>query len=154
MPRVVRTRTLRALRADADAVAALRTRMTRMFTRALDLQARAECAQFRLQAARVAAAHAALRAQQAEAERDAVHGDALLRAIQAVELTRDPERGEEIRGALALMLLRQAIAATKEHGDPEQLREIRIYDALLSEPETAAVADLQPGASAGGLEPQ
>ncbi len=156
MPRVVRTKTLKALRADADAVDALRKRMAQLFTRAADWRARAESAESRALAARVAAAHAETRALQAEAEGDAIHADALCRATQTVDLTRDPERGEAVRGALALVLMRQEIAAVKEHGDPDQVKAIRIYEVLLGEPETAAEADAdhQAGASTGGLEPQ
>lgn len=130
--------------------------MRQLLTSAGEYHARAERAEASASAARINAADADDRARRAEAGYEQVRQDALNRAIQVLDLTRSPERGEEIRGALALILMRQNIGAVKEHGDPDQLREIRIYDALLGEPETAGepAADLQPGASAGDLEPQ
>ena|ERR1700685_1561449 len=138
MPKLVRNRTLETLRADAEAVPGLRARVREVLASAGEYYARAERAEASASAAQVAAAEAQTRAQRAVAGYEAVRQDALYRATQVLEATRSPERGEEIRGALALRLMRQELADVREHGDPEQIKAIHIYEALLGEPEESA----------------
>ena len=62
---------------------------------------------------------------------------------QVVDLTRDPDRGEEVRGALALWLMRDWIDRTNASGDPEQIKEVHIFDALLSRSDAPAKTEGQ-----------
>jgi len=146
MPRIIRTKTLATLRSqatEAETSAALARQAEREATGARHL---AEIAQGQAAAALEAAGNARRQCMQAEEELQRIYRDKLNRAVEVLDLTRDPARGEEIRGALALQLMRQSIQDVKKHGTEEERDAIRVYEALLG-PEDAGPAE-QPAQAA------
>jgi hypothetical protein len=116
MFRIVRTRTLAALREEAAA-------------------ARADAASARVQnaALRDEAVRAATLAGRAEARVGALTEEAGRKLGWVIRATRDPVSGEGIQGAIALQMVRTIIAEAKASGDEAVIAGIRPMDAILGE---------------------
>lgn len=119
MFRIVRTRTLTALHAEADG-------RDKALAKAF--------------ATEEAAAEQRLRASAAEAERDqavrerdAVWNDSLAAVCRLRVQASEPKTGRSILGELALRILRSQIADIKASGDQELIDGIRVMDNMIGE---------------------
>lgn len=150
MPRIIRTKTLATLRsqaAEAETNASLARQAEREAAGARHLT---EIAKGQAAAALEAAGNAERQCEQAEDELQKIYRDKLNRAAEVLDLTRDPDRGEEIRGALALQLMRQSIQDVKENGTEEERAAMRVYEALLGREGTDSDGHAAQAAAADG----
>jgi hypothetical protein len=145
MLRIVRTRTLVTMRtafADADQ----RAEEAESVARAADRAATGRQHLAELADARAATAQA--QAAAAVAERDELQRSIIRRLTQIRHEALHPDRGEEVRGALALRIVRDWIDGARAETDPEISGQLRILDALLSPAAGSGVEPAQPRADA------
>ena len=140
MIRIVSTKRLAALRAEAAQVPELRDRVAAL-TSGLDRLN--ESAEWHSRQAEEARADA----ERARAETDRALDDVAARVAADVAVLKaavndpDPSRAEQVKGMLALAVLRQQLARVKAEGDAERLAgPVRLLDMLLSEDTDAAEA--------------
>jgi hypothetical protein len=119
MIRIVRTRTLRVLRAEADGRDEAVAMAVAASDEAGELRSRAEAAE--------------ADRDQAKQERDAVWNDSLAAVCRLQVQASEPRTGRSIIGEIALRILRNWIADARASGDEELIRSIRVMDNLLGE---------------------
>jgi hypothetical protein len=131
MIKIITTKTLAALRAEASLVPGLRR------------SAAAE-AEARQSAADDLAGERAARAR-AETERDTALDDVTAGLARLELAASDPADGEAVKAAIALHAMRTQIARVKASGDPAAIEGVRVLDALIGpDPETGSNDPEQP----------
>lgn len=143
MIRIITTKRLRQLESARDA-------STRLAERNMTLCVDADVAQHGAAAAEAEARQARAAAEAARADYQTLYDSTVAKMADLARSTRDEGPGEQIRGALALRILRDHIADAKREGATEEERKsARVLEALLGDGDAQAeLATSGPGIEA------